>query len=145
MLSRRSWRPTARDSWRPVLEIPGGRPAWHIGLEDPREPGRCWTGVGVNNMAVATSGDYLRSFQREGRRYGHILDVRTGRPVANECLAVSVIAPQCILAGMLSTTAFVLGPEEGARLLGSTYQVEGCIVTAHTRFPTRRFFEFATS
>jgi thiamine biosynthesis lipoprotein len=123
---------------------PEKKPAWHIGLEDPKQPGRCWTGLAVNNQSVATSGDYLRNFVRDGKRYGHILDVRTGRPVANGCLAVSVIAPTCTLAGMLSTTAFVLGPEEGLRLLDATYQAAGCILTETGRFTSRRFYEHAT-
>ena len=123
---------------------PEKKPAWHIGLEDPKQPGRCWTGLAVNNQSVATSGDYLRSFVRDGKRYGHILDVRTGRPVANGCLAVSVIAPTCTLAGMLSTTAFVLGPEEGLRLLDATYQAAGCIITETGTFTSRRFYDYAT-
>jgi len=123
---------------------PDNKPAWHIGLEDPLQPGKCWTGLAVKNQAVATSGDYLRNFVQNGQRYGHIIDLRTGHPVANGCRSVSVIAPNCTLAGMLSTTAFVLGPDEGIRLLDATYQAEGCIVTETSRFASRRFFEFAT-
>jgi FAD:protein FMN transferase len=121
---------------------PDGRPAWHIGLEDPRQPGRCWAGVAVQNMAVATSGDYLRRFELNGRTYGHIIDVRTGRPVANGHRAVSVLAPGCTLAGILSTAAFVLGPEEGLRLLDSMPGVAGCMVTDHQTIQNRRFHEY---
>lgn len=123
---------------------PPGKPAWHIGLEDPARPGQCWTGVAVNGQAVATSGDYRRHFVIDGHRYGHIVDVRTGRPVDNGCRAVSVVAPSCSLAGMLSSAAFVLGPQEGMRLLESTPQVAGCIVTDRGPLPTRRFHEIAT-
>ena len=123
---------------------PEKKPAWHIGLEDPTQPGKCWTGLAVNNQSVATSGDYLRNFVRDGKRYGHILDVRTGRPVANGCRAVSVIAPTCTLAGMLSTTAFVLGAEEGLRLLDATYQAAGCLLTEAGTFTSRRFYDYAT-
>jgi len=123
---------------------PDNKPAWHIGLEDPVHPGKCWTGLAVQNQAVATSGDYLRNFQCNGRRYGHIIDLRSGRPVANGCLSVSVIAPNCTLAGMLSTTAFVLGPEEGVRLLDATYQAEGCITTAEGQISSRNFSSYVT-
>ncbi len=123
---------------------PERKPAWHIGLEDPTQPGRCWTGVAANHQAVATSGDYLRRFVHEGKRYGHILDVRTGRPVANGCRAVSVIAPTCTLAGMLSTTAFVLGPAEGIRLLDATFQTAGCILTDSGLCASRHFYNYAT-
>ena len=123
---------------------PEKKPAWHIGLEDPRRPGQCWTGLAVNNMAVASSGDYLRGFTAGGRRYGHILDVRTGKPVANGCLGASAAAPSCTLAGMLSTAAFVLGPQEGIRLIDSTFGAVGCVVTENGTVMSRRFQEFAT-
>lgn len=124
---------------------PDGRPAWHVGLEDPARPGKCWAGLAVKDAAVATSGDYLRHFEKDGRRYGHIIDVRTGQPVDNGCRAVSVIAPTCTLAGMLSTAAFVLGPEEGRRLISSQMGAEGCLLTTHGQFPTRRFYEYVVS
>ena len=49
---------------------PDGRAAWHIGLEDPRKPGACWTSLSVLDAAVATSGDYVRKFDADGTRYG---------------------------------------------------------------------------
>jgi len=127
-----------------VLGQAPGKPAWHIGLEDPAAPGKCWTGVAVRDMAVATSGDYLRCFQSNGRRYGHILDPRTGRPVDNGCRAVSVIAPSCTVAGVLSTTAFILGPAEGLSLINSQAGAEGCILTGQSRHQTRKFHEYIT-
>ena len=118
--------------------------AWHIGLEDPQHPGNCWTGVAVTDHAVATSGDYLRHFTKDGRRYGHIVDPRDGQPVYNSCLSVSVIAPTCTVAGVLSTTAFILGPTEGLKLIGSHMGADGCITTDKTRYQTRRFHEYVT-
>ena len=109
-------------------EPPDGGP-WRIGLESPSEPGRCWTGVAVQGCAVATSGDYLRNFPHDGQRYGHIVDPRNGYPVSNRCLAVSVIAPLCAEAGVLSTAAFILGPDLGLNLIESQDRAEGCIVT----------------
>jgi len=123
---------------------PEGKPAWHIGLEDPSRPGQCWTGLAVNDHAVATSGDYRRHFVAHGRRYGHILDIRTGRPVDNGIRAVSVVAPSCSLAGMLSTAAFVLGPQEGLRLLDATPGAAGCIVTDNAKLQGQRFHQFMT-
>jgi thiamine biosynthesis lipoprotein len=121
---------------------PPNRPFWNIGLEDPAAAGKCWASLAVKDMAVATSGDYLRHFVHAGRRYGHIIDPRTGVPVDNGALSVSVMAPSCVLAGILSTSAFILGPVEGLRLLESSFGTEGCIVTAAKRFHTRRFVEF---
>lgn len=124
---------------------PDGRPAWHIGLDDPKHPGKPWCGLGVSDAAVATSGDYLRKFEINGRRFGHILDVRTGRPVDNGCRGVSVVAPNCTLAGMLSTAAFVLGPEEGLRLMEAQMGVAGAVVMETKTVTSRRFYEYVVS
>ena len=70
----------------------GQHPFWHVGLEDARSPGACWGGLAVSDFGVASSGDGLRHFERNGVRYGHILDPRSGWPVANGVRAVSVIA-----------------------------------------------------
>jgi len=123
---------------------PTGKPAWHVGLEDPASPGKCWAGVAIKDRAVATSGDYLRHFLINGRRYGHIIDPRTGYPVDNGCRAVSVIASSCTVAGILSTTAFILGPAEGLKLVGNYMGAEGCITTDSSRHETRRFHEYVT-
>jgi thiamine biosynthesis lipoprotein len=123
---------------------PPSKPAWHIGLEDPANPGKCWTSLAVNDKAVATSGDYLRHFQIGGRRYGHIIDPRSGYPVDNGCRAVSVVAPTCTVAGILSTTAFILGPTEGLNLIGNYMGADGCIITDNSKHETRKFHEYVT-
>ena len=120
------------------------KPAWHIGLEDPARPGKCWASLAIKDRAVATSGDYLRNFQINGRRYGHILDPRTGYPVDNGCRAVSVVAPTCTIAGILSTSAFILGPTEGLNLIGNYMGADGCIITDKSRHETRKFHEYVT-
>jgi thiamine biosynthesis lipoprotein len=124
---------------------PPEKGAWHIGLDDPQNPGRCWTGVAVNHHAVATSGDYLRHFKRDGRRYGHIIDPRTGYPVNNGTLSVSVIAPHCTFAGIVSTAAFVLGPKDGLDLMHLCPGVEGAIIAENGRVHTKGFYTYATS
>lgn len=121
-----------------------GLPAWHVGLEDPKNPGKCWAGVAASNVAVATSGDYLRKFEIQGRRYGHILDPRSGYPVDNGCCSVSVIAPSCTVAGVLSTSAFILGPKDGLDLISSSMGAAGCIQTDSKRYETRQFAEYLT-
>jgi thiamine biosynthesis lipoprotein len=121
---------------------PPGRPAWHIGLEDPKAPGTCWGSVALQDQAVASSGDYLRHFMHEGRRYGHIIDPRDGYPVNNGCLSVSVVAPTCTIAGILSTTAFILGPKEGFQLIQSYHGAAGAVITKQGSHMTPRLYEY---
>jgi thiamine biosynthesis lipoprotein len=124
---------------------PPGRPAWHIGLEDPQKPGTWWSSIGLTGKSIASSGDYIRCFTLAGRRYGHIVDPRTGWPVANGCTQATVIADTCLQAGMLSTSAFVLGIEAGLELIRSCPGAEGILLTAKERAQTRGFFNYVAS
>lgn len=125
------------------LGAPPGRPAWHIGLEDPRHPGRTWTSVAIaGSRGVASSGDYVRNFVVDGRRYGHIVDPRTGWPVAHGCEQATVIGSSCLQAGVLSTAAFVLGVPAALPWLESFPGVEAALVAGPVRAQTRGFFHY---
>lgn len=115
---------------------------WRIGLENPSDPGVAWCCLGVRNRAVASSGDYYRGFEKDGVLYGHILDPRTGCPVNNGCKSVSVVAQTCTEAGIMSTTAFVLGKEEGVAFLRRHHHVDGCIVAGHGGCQTPGFARY---
>jgi thiamine biosynthesis lipoprotein len=129
-----------------ALGAPADRPAWHIGLEDPQKPGACWASVALSgSRGIASSGDYLRSFEINGRRYGHIIDPRTGWPVANGCTQATVIAGTCLHAGVLSTTAFILGVPAGVELIQSFPGAEGILLTEKTRAQTRGFYEYVVA
>ena len=125
-----------------VVGAPRGLPCWHIGLEDPFKPEQCWSSLGITDRGIASSGDYIRSFVRNGRRYGHIIDPRTGYPVSNGNRCVTVLADTCLESGILSTTAFILGPEEGRSLIDSTFGAEGCVVSEKQTDETRGFYQY---
>jgi thiamine biosynthesis lipoprotein len=129
-----------------ALGTPPGRPAWHIGLEDPRRPGTSWASVALSgSRGIASSGDYVRCFKIGGRRFGHIIDPRTGWPVANGCTQATIIAGTCLQAGVLSTTAFVLGIPKGVEFVQSCPGAEGVLVTDQTRAQTRGFFQYVAA
>jgi thiamine biosynthesis lipoprotein len=69
-------------------------------------------------LSCATSGDYQRYFEKEGKRYHHILDLSTGYP-ADLCAAVTVIAPDGYRSDLFSTIIFILGPDKGLDFLES--------------------------
>lgn len=117
----------------------GRHPFWHVGIEDGCKPGHCWGGLAVSDHAVSASGDYTRHFTHDGIRYGHILDPRTGWPVANGLRAVTIIAPTCLEAGIYSTTVFVLGAREGIHLASLARGVEVCAQSESGIEGTRSF------
>jgi FAD:protein FMN transferase len=92
-----------------------GRP-WIVGIRHPRMADRVIAKVALTSGALATSGDYERYIDYEGRRYCHILDPRSGWPVLG-LSSVTVIADRCMIAGSLSTIAMLKG-REGPNWLG---------------------------
>jgi FAD:protein FMN transferase len=86
-----------------------GEDGWWIGVCDPLRPPRRLGEIRLKNRALATSGSGTQFFYHEGRRYGHILDPRTGRP-AEGMLSATVLARTAAEADALSTAFYVLGP-----------------------------------
>jgi thiamine biosynthesis lipoprotein len=129
-----------------AVGVPPGRPAWHVGLEDPAQPGTNKGSLALTRgQGVASSGDYLRRVVIEGVRYGHIVDPRSGRPVANGCLQATIVAPTCLQAGVLSTAAFVLGVPAGLELIQAQPGAEGLLLTEKTRAQTRGFWNYVAT
>ena len=105
-----------------------GRP-WKVGVQDPRERAKIRFAVRLmGEGGVASSGDYERFFMKDGVRYHHLLDARTGWP-ARGVASSTVVAPTAFAAGLAATAAFLLGPEEGLDYLERTAGVEGAIIT----------------
>ncbi len=88
-----------------------GHDGWPVGLLNPLLPDKPFATLLLKDAALSTSGTAVQWFRHQGKRYGHILDPRTGWPVET-MLSVSVIAPDAALADALSTAFFVLGVEK---------------------------------
>jgi thiamine biosynthesis lipoprotein len=107
---------------------------WRIGVQNPfSERGEYLGIVTIPGGTVVTSGIYERFFIQDGKRYHHILDTTTGRPVESDLVSVSVLAPSSIDADGLSTTLFALGREKGFALLKTLPGVEAIFVDAGKR------------
>ena len=102
---------------------------WSVGITHPRRKGENIAVLPVTNAAVSTSGDYERYFEKDGKRYCHIIDPRTGYP-ADLCQSVTIVAPNLAFADALATGVFVLGPEKGMRLVEKLEGVQALIVAA---------------
>lgn len=89
--------------------------AWSIGIQDPRDMASTVASLPISRGALATSGDYERFIEVNGRRYCHVLDPRTGMPVSY-WRSISVVAPLAITAGSCTTTAMLM-EEDGLDFL----------------------------
>ena len=103
---------------------------WKIGVQNPLEPRGDYLGiVSVYDKSVVTSGNYERFFERNGKRYHHIFDTKTGYPAEKGLISVSIISDKSIDGDALSTSVYTLGLDEGKKLIESLKDVEAVFVT----------------
>jgi thiamine biosynthesis lipoprotein len=89
---------------------------WRIAIEKPSSGSRSvHTVIELNDLGMATSGDYRNYFETEGRRYSHTIDPRSGRPVTHKLASVTVAHPSTMQADALATALMVLGADAGYR------------------------------
>nr|WP_100169213.1 FAD:protein FMN transferase [Microbulbifer agarilyticus] len=101
------------------LRTAGVNPAgatWRIGIERPAAGQVVQKPIKVSGKGIATSGDYRNYYERDGKRYAHTLDPRTGRPVEHQLASVTVIAESCALADGYATALNVMGAEAALKL-----------------------------
>jgi thiamine biosynthesis lipoprotein len=104
---------------------------WRVGINRPRKDAginEVYKAISIANRAFATSGDYRNFFEIEGARYSHVIDPRSGYPVSNSVVSVSIIADNCTLADGLATAVMVMGAEKGIQLVNRLDNVECFIV-----------------
>jgi len=119
------------------LYVRGKKPdgtRWRVGVRDPR--GRDSTDyfamLEVEDHAFSTAGDYERGFVKDGRRYHHIIDPRTGFP-ATASRSVTIWAGDAFTADAIDDAVFILGPEKGLKLVESLDDVGAVIVDEHNK------------
>lgn len=108
-----------------------GKP-WKVGIQvptqtadDPVESNETFT---LENKAVATSGDYRNFFEKDGLRYTHILDPKTGKPEQTNLLSVSVITTNCAVADAYATAFMVLGIDKSSEIVKNDPQLEAYFI-----------------
>ena len=89
---------------------------WRIGISTPDGSFDIEKVISLDNVAVATSGDYRNYFEKDGVRYSHTIDPRTGKPITHNLASVTVVYDNCTMADGYATAIDVLGPEEGFEL-----------------------------
>ncbi|MDX1404528.1 MAG: FAD:protein FMN transferase [Woeseiaceae bacterium] len=100
---------------------------WMVGVQDPRDSDKVAVTIPLENEAISTSGDYERFFVEGGERYHHIIVPSTGKP-AGEVRSVTIIGPDAVLTDALSTSVFVMGVDQGLRLIATLPDYEGIVI-----------------
>ncbi len=107
-------------------------PGWRVGVRHPLRSNERIAELVLHNQALSTSGAGTQFFIRRGRRYGHILDPRTGRP-AEGLYSATVIAPTATEAEGLSTAFYVMGPQQAGEYCSAHPEIAALLVTPGDR------------
>ena len=103
---------------------------WKVGVQNPRAENGKFIGIlNLSDKTVVTSGDYERYFEKDGVRYHHILDPKTGYPSDSGLISTTIVADNSIDADALSTATFVLGLDKGMRLIESLNGIDAIFIT----------------
>lgn len=115
---------------------PSGK-GWSIGVDNPVDgndsPGSDLRGIWRSNGAaqgIVTSGNYRKFYVKDGKKYAHTIDPRSGRPVEHGLLSASVVAPTAAEADALATACMVLGPQGARELVEALDGVEAYLIFA---------------
>ena len=114
-----------------VIGDRGDKP-WVMGIKHPRDSSKQVVKIPLADTALSTSGDYERFFIKDGVRYHHILDPKSGSS-ATSVQSVSILAPLAVDSDALSTTVFVLGVKRGLALVNRLPGIDAIIIDAEGR------------
>ena len=85
--------------------------SWRVAVQDPQDTDQYLGVLSIQDKAMITSGGYERYFEQDGRTYHHIIDPKTGYPMENGLISVSIVTADGTLADGLSTSVFIMGKE----------------------------------
>ncbi|MBQ7194638.1 MAG: FAD:protein FMN transferase [Bacteroidales bacterium] len=113
---------------------PSGQ-GWAIGVDKPID-GNNTPGAQIDSVirsdggahGIVTSGNYRKFYIRDGRKYAHTIDPRTGYPVQHQLLSATVIAPTATLADAYATYCMVIGPEAARSFIGSRPDLDAYLI-----------------
>ena len=101
---------------------------WRIGIDNPQQPGRMNVAIALENQALATSGNYMNFYEKDGKKYAHTIDPRSGYPVQHSVLSASVIAPDCMTADAYATAFMVVGLDSLKAILADDRALNAYII-----------------
>ncbi len=112
-----------------IGKSPNDPKGWNIGVQNPDEVrGDTVGSVHVKDSSIVTSGIYERYIEKDGKRYHHIMDPKTGYPVENDISGVTVFTKTSLQGDELSTSLFILGIKDGIKLIDDMEGVEAVFI-----------------
>jgi thiamine biosynthesis lipoprotein len=109
--------------------------SWQVGIADPSKEKEYIAWLGIADMSVVTSGNYEKFVIIEGKKYGHIINPKTGWPVAG-IKSVTLVSPDAELSDALATSVFVLGKNDGLALVNRLKNVDCLIIDEQNKIWT---------
>jgi FAD:protein FMN transferase len=110
---------------------------WKVGIADPNDPARVMAWLPLQNASVATSGNYEQFFEKDGVRYGHTIDPKTGRP-ATGIKSVTIVSASAELSDALATAVTIMGVEVGLHFIEQLPGTHCLIITDKNKMFTSR-------
>lgn len=103
---------------------------WNVGIQNPfSDRGEVVGTIHISNKSIVTSGIYERFIEKDGKKYHHILNPKTGYPFETEIAGVSIISKESIDCDALSTLVFTKGLDEGLKFVEGIKDVDAVFVT----------------
>lgn len=117
---------------------------WRIGINKPVDDSlavnqELQTILKVTNLGIATSGNYRNYYYKDGKKYAHTIDPRTGYPVQHNILSATVIAKDCMSADAYATAFMVMGLEEAERFADMHPDIDACFIYADKKGKLQMF------
>ena len=100
---------------------------WMVGIQNPRNEAEVAVTIPLENESISTSGDYERYFMEDGERFHHIIVPSTGES-AGEVRSATIIGPDAVMTDALSTSVFIMGVDQGLRLISTLPDYEGIVI-----------------
>lgn len=118
---------------------------WRIGINKPVDDSlainqELQTVLQVTNVGIATSGNYRNYYYKDGKKYAHTIDPRTGYPVQHNILSATVIAKDCMSADAYATAFMVMGLEKAEQFANAHPDIEACFIYSNEKGELQTFY-----
>lgn len=113
-----------------LLEVRKDGSAWKVGIQNPFKPRGEFIGIlSVKNKSIVTSGNYERYFIKDGKRFHHIIDPKTGYPSESKIISATIISDNSIEGDGLSTGVYIIGIDKAMKIIETIEGIDAIFIT----------------